>query len=72
MKKVIRVKSNEVEIKTFVMDDFIDTEKNCFDTKKVTRKELKMIADDLGLTYDDKAIIFSKKLINRYLAKKGE
>lgn len=34
---------------------------------KITKKELKHLADDLGLVYDDSQIVFAKKLLNAYL-----
>jgi len=34
---------------------------------KITKKALKHLADDLGLSYDDKQISFTKKLMTAYL-----
>ncbi len=67
MKKVEVVKSSEVEIKPFILNNFIQNKEMHGSMKKVSKKELKQIADVLGLSYDDTQIIFSKKLLNEYL-----
>ena len=70
MKKVNVVKSIEVEVKPFMLDDFTQNKETPASMKKVTKKELKALADNLGLEYDDEKITFSKKLLNVYLAKR--
>ena len=67
MKKVLLVKDIEVEEKPFILDDFIQSTPSIESTNKVTKKELKQLADALGLTYDDKQIGFTKKIITAYL-----
>lgn len=66
MKKVQIVKADEVEMKPFVLDEFIKENGSQSMTKKVTKKELKHLADELGLAYDDAQIIFARKLLNAY------
>ncbi len=61
------VKANEVEVKPFLLDDFTQDEVKQSMIKKVTKKELKNLADDLGLAYDDAKIVFAKKLLSAYL-----
>ena len=67
MKKIEVVKVNEVVVKPFVLDDLIQKDLKDDMTKKVTKKELKHLADDLGLAYDDAQIVFAKKLLNAYV-----
>ncbi|MFC2073314.1 hypothetical protein ACFLRS_00495 [Campylobacterota bacterium] len=67
MKRVEIVKANEVEVKPFLLDDFTQHKVAYSMMKKVTKKELKNLADDLGLTYDDAQIVFTKKLLRAYL-----
>ncbi len=67
MKKVKIVKANEVEVKPFILDGFTQHKVEHSMIKKVTKKELKNLADDLGLTYDDAQIVFTKKLLSVYL-----
>jgi hypothetical protein len=67
LKKVEVVKANEVEVKPFLLDDFTQDEVKQSMIKKVTKKELKNLADDLGLAYDDAKIVFAKKLLSAYL-----
>lgn len=67
MKRVEIVKANEVEVKPFILDDFTQHKAPYSMIKKVTKKELKNLADDLGLTYDDAQIVFTKKLLSAYL-----
>lgn len=61
------VKADEVEVKPFILDDFIQHKVQQNTMNKVTKKELKNLADDLGLVYDDAQIVFTKKLLSAYL-----
>jgi len=67
LKKAEVVRADEVEVKPFILDDFIQHETQHSLMNKITKKELKHLADDLGLVYDDSQIIFAKKLLNAYL-----
>jgi hypothetical protein len=67
LKKVKVVNANEVELKPFILDDFTQNEVKHSMIKKVTKKELKNLADDLDLAYDDAQIVFAKKLLSAYL-----
>ena len=72
MKKVKVVKNSKVEVRPFILENFIQSKEMpaTMDTtsmKKVSKKQLKNIADSLGLSYDDTQISFSKKVLNEYL-----
>ena len=66
MKRVTVVKTNEVEIKPFFVEDFTQAKKIHSSMKKVTKKELKDLAESLGMKYTDEQIGFTKKLITAY------
>lgn len=70
MKKVTVVKSSEVKTETFNLDDFIQDKESRATIMTITKKELRKLADSLGLDYTQKEIAFSKKLLNAYLAKR--
>ena len=61
------VKADEVEVKPFILDDFIPHQAVYSSMHKVTKKELRNLAEDLGLAYDDAQIVFAKKLTNAYI-----
>ena len=61
------VKASEVKVTPFVLDDFMQVKQRHGSMTKITKKSLKNLADDLGLSYDDKQIGFTKKLITAYL-----
>lgn len=63
------VKASEVKVKPFVLDDFTQDKETHGSIKKVTKKELRTLADDLGLKYEDSDIVFTKKLMTAYLKK---
>jgi hypothetical protein len=67
LKKVSVVKSTEIEVKPFMLDDFIQVKQKHVSIEKITKKTLKKIADELELDYNDKEIVFTKKLITAYL-----
>ena len=70
MKKIIVVKSSEVEIKPFIVSDFTQIKKKTDRSEKVSKKELKRLAKEIGLDHSDEQIQFTKKLIEIYLAKR--
>jgi len=70
VKKIEVVSVNEIEVKPFVLNDFIHNEASLVTEKKMTKKELKELAESLGLVYDDTHIVFAKKLFNAYLTGK--
>lgn len=58
---------DEVEVKPFLLEDFTQDKEIHSSMKKVTKKELKNLAESLGMTYTDEEIGFAKKLITAYL-----
>lgn len=79
MRKVEVVKAGEVEVKPFILDDFIQnsveearTEASKKANKKVSKKELKSLAKEMGLNYSDDEIQAIKKLIEAYETKRVE
>ena len=70
MKKIEVVSVNEIEVKPFVLNDFTQNEASLATVKKMTKKELKELAESLDLVYDDTHIVFAKKLFNAYLTGK--
>lgn len=67
MKKVEVVKAHEVEVKPFILDDFTQNKEKAGSMEKISKKELKRLAEKLGLVYDDEQIRFTKKLMTEYL-----
>ena len=70
MKKVTVMKGtkvSKVEFTPFCLDDFMPTEEKKTTLVTVSKKELKTLAKELGLDFDDKSIALSKKLLNAYL-----
>ena len=69
MKKVLVVKASEIKVKAFALDDFTQDKETDGTMKKVSKKELRTLADNLGLIYEDADIIFTKKMMIAYLKK---
>lgn len=70
MKRVEVLKADEVEVKPFILDAFIPGQTACSSMKKVTKKELRKLAEELDLAYDEAQIVFAKKLMNAYMEKR--
>jgi len=70
LKKIVVVKSSEVEIKPFIVSDFTQSKEKTGRSEKVSKKELKRLAKEIGLDHNDEQIQFTKKLIENYLAKR--
>ena len=60
------VKADEVEVKPFLLKDFTQVKEIPSSMKKVSKKELKNLAESLGMKYTDEEIGFAKKLITAY------
>ena len=60
------VKADEVEVKPFLLKDFTQAKEIHRSMNKVTKKELKNLAESLGMEYTDEEIGFAKKLITAY------
>lgn len=67
MIKVEVVKVNEIEIKPFEITDFVQKYSVSEDMTRVSKKELRALAKDLGLDYNGTNIDFSKRLMNEYI-----
>jgi len=67
LKRVTVVKADEVEVKPFRLKDFTHVKEIHSSMKKVSKKELKNLAESLGMKYTDEQIGFTKKLITVYL-----
>ena len=61
------VKENEVKSKPFVLDDFTVDKEETVSMKKITKKELKILAKELGLDHDNESLLFARKLLNAYI-----
>ena len=64
------VSANTVEVKPLLLSDFIQSKASDVTMGKITKKELKNLAEELGLGYDDTHIVFAKKLLNAYFTGK--
>jgi len=69
LKKILIVKKSEVEVKPFILDDFTQDKETHGSIKKVTKKELRNLAENLGLKYEDSDIVFTKKMMTAYFKK---
>ncbi|HEY9190809.1 MAG TPA: hypothetical protein VIM88_08070 [Sulfurovum sp.] len=70
MKRIEIVASSEIKVQPFILDDFMQQKDVHRMQKKVTKKELKQVAEEAGFLYSEAEIIFAKKLLNAYLAGK--
>jgi hypothetical protein len=71
LKRAKVVQCEQVEVEPFVWEDYLhsDSPRDLPDGKcrEVSKKMLKALADEMGLSYDEKMLRFSKKLINYYV-----
>ena len=61
------VKETEVKSKPFILDDFTTDKAETVSMKKITKKELKTLAKELGLDYDNESLTFARKLLNAHI-----
>jgi len=70
LKRIEIVGASEVKVKPFIVGDFVKSKAANRIQNKITKKELKHLADSIGLIYDEAELVFAKKLLNAYLAGK--
>ena len=70
MKKIEIVKANEVDVKPFTVSNFTENRMKSTRVEKISKKTLKNIAKEIGLDYNNDQILFTKKIIETYLAKR--
>jgi len=69
LKKVEVVKAHEVEVKPLDLRQFTRECTRRETLKTVTKKEIREMAETLGLLYDETQVTFAKKLMNAYINK---
>jgi len=70
LKRIEIVGASEVKVKPFIVGDFVKPKAVHRMQNKITKKELKHLADSVGLAYGEAELVFAKKLLNAYLAGK--
>jgi len=70
VKNVTIVNGSEVEVKPFIVDDFMDRKKVNIRQNTVGKKEINRLAKEIGLDPTEDQIDFAKKIISAYLAQK--
>jgi len=63
LKKVAILDAKDLDIEPFSLDKVMHTKTSC----NVSKKEIKELADELGIEYDSTHIAFAKKILNVYL-----
>ena len=63
MKKVAILDTKDLDIEPFSLDKVLFQSS----IKEVSKKEIKELADELGIEYDSTHIAFAKKILNVYL-----
>ncbi len=61
------LKATKVEVKPFILEDFIDYKEQAVYIKKIEKSNIKTLAKALNLEYDNDKIVFAQKLINAYI-----
>ncbi|MDQ1326191.1 MAG: hypothetical protein QG564_1316 [Campylobacterota bacterium] len=70
MRKIEVVKAQEVKIKPFVMGDFYQKKPLVSFEPNVKKKDLRKIAQKLGLAHKEEGIELAKKLLAAYIKQK--
>ena len=60
------LKAGEVEVRPFTLINFSQVKAEDKQIRGISKKELKSLAQKIGLAYDDKQINFAKKLMIAY------
>ena len=69
MKKVSVVRAEEATVKPFDLKAFVMPPIQKESLNPVTKKEVKEMAEALGLSYDHAQIVFTRKVMNAYIKK---
>ncbi|HEO98961.1 MAG: hypothetical protein JW682_05975 [Campylobacterales bacterium] len=67
MKRVEVVSPASVKVSPFILHEFIAPRDASAKPEKVTKKALRAMAKELGVSFDESQIEFAKKIINAYI-----
>jgi len=70
LKKATLVHASTIEVKPFELGDFIDQKADGKREEKISKKALKRLAKEAGLSYSEDELLLAKKLLEAYLAKR--
>ena len=70
MKKAKVLHVSEVEVKPFRLEDLTSSREK--KSIKISKKELKQLAKEIGLDQSDEVLITAKKLLEAYMVKRKE
>jgi len=70
LKKIEVVQAGEVKIEPLDLPHFILSHTPKRTSQKITKKKIKAVAEQLGLSYNEREIVFAKKIINAYIQQK--
>ena len=69
MKRVQVAKAGTYKAKPLKLEKFMAGEQGCQDVEKISKKEIRAIAQRLKLPFDEANVRFAKAVINAYLTK---
>jgi len=72
LKHIEVVKATEVDVETFILNDFIHHAETRESGKNISKKALKHLAKKAGLAYTEDQIQFAKKIMAVYLEQRQE
>ncbi len=69
MKEAVVAEGSEIEIVSFRIEDFMKDEAKSVTIEKITKKEIKHMAKEMGLSVDDEKLAFAKRIVNAYITR---
>ena len=67
MKRVEVAKKESVEAEPFSLSEFLSMPAASIYETKISKKALKRVAEELGLSYDESQLDFAQKILNAYM-----
>ena len=69
MKEAVVAEGFEIEIVPFRIENFMKDEAKSVTIEKITKKEIKYMAKEMGLSIDDEKLAFAKRIVNAYITR---
>ena len=62
-------KAGTVSVKPLEITDFTEVKAKPVTMRKITKKQIRQAADEMGLSYEEEGVVFAKKVLSHLMGK---
>jgi hypothetical protein len=69
MKRAQILKAGSIKVRPLTTEDFMMPDVKPARMEKVTKKQIREMAEEMGLAYDEEKILFARKILTHWMKK---